>query len=225
MSPLHPFDERKYSCTSGAGMDDPEPFGFNPAGSHPTEHLHHPPRRIDRVHTTPFTKGMSGGGKEIPGISFDFMPSDGLFRIGIHPTRAESPIGRIEDSRIEGPGRADRLRKADITPADFHTPGEVIHGRTPSGHHREFLLDLDPEDLPAAIAIRQDQGNHTASRPQIDQIIPLSQAGKMGKEEGVQGKAIPSSLLDDSEAAPEDPIDRLVGFIGETILIHCHSSR
>jgi hypothetical protein len=117
---------------------------------------------------------MSGGGKKIPDVSFYFMPSDGFFRIGIRPPRPESPVGRIEDSHIEGQRRANRLGKADITPADFHAPGEAIHGRTSFSHHREILLDLDPEDLPAAIAIGQDQGNHTASRPQIDQIIPLS---------------------------------------------------
>jgi hypothetical protein len=156
---------------------------------------------------------MSGGGKENRGAPLEFVPCNGFFGSRIGPTRPESPVGWIEDNRIEGAGRANRLRTTDIARADIHAPGKGVQGRVPSCHRRELFLDLDAEDIPEAIAICQYQGQDPASRPQVEQIIPLPQADEVGEQEGIDGKAIPPSLLDDPEAASEDRVDRLVGCI------------
>jgi hypothetical protein len=141
------------------------------------------------------------------------MPRHGLFWIGIHPPRSEPPVGRIEDSRIERQRRTEGLRTADVPLKDLYAPVEAVQRGTPSCHHHQLLLDLDPEDPSATVTADKDHGEDPAPRTQIDQIVPLTEVGKISEEKGVEGKAITGFSLNDPQTTPENLIDCLVGFL------------
>jgi hypothetical protein len=89
-------------------------------------------------------------------------------------------------------------------------------------HRRYVFLDFNPENPPGTATVSHDQRNDPAPRPQIDQIIPFPETGKMCEQQGIYREAVPLFLLDDPEAAPKYLIDSLA-FFYQDILVHLHS--
>jgi len=190
-------------------MDQSQPFGFDPEFPHPREQLDDPGCGIDGIGPTLRPEGMNGCGEKIRRRPRDLVPGNGFLRIGIHTSRSESSIGRIEDGRRKGLRLAEEFRVADVPLADLDLSGETVENDIPFRDGNEVVLDVDPQNPPATDAPGQDQGDDPASRSQIDQVIPFPEDGKMGQKDGIDRKTVAPLLLDDPEAAFEDLIDRL----------------
>jgi hypothetical protein len=107
---------------------------------------------------------------------------------------------------------------------DLHPPGKIIENNIPLRDRDKFILDFDPQDTPAAEALRQNQRDDPAPRSQIDQIIAIPEVGKMGNQQRVERKTVTPLLLDDPEAVDKDSIDRFRCRM-EKVHVHDHSSR
>ena len=119
---------------------------------------------------------------------------------------------------------AEGLRTPDVPPTDLHPPGKIIENNIPLRDRDKFILDFDPQDTPAAEALRQNQRDDPAPRSQIDQIIAIPEVGKMGNQQRVERKTVTPLLLDDPEAVDKDSIDRFRCRM-EKVHVHDHSSR
>jgi hypothetical protein len=222
LSPLHSPRERKHRRTTGTGMDQSQRLGFDPEFPHPRKQLDHPRCGIDDKGAALRPERVNGGAEKIRSRARYLMTGDGLLGIGIHPSRSESPIGRIEDGRRKGLGRAERLRASDIPLKNLDFPRKAVDHDVPLRDVHERALDFDPQNTSAMDAPGQDQGNNPATRPQIDQLIPFAQNGKMGQQEGIHRETVTPLSLNDPQTASEDLIHRLIA-LQLQITIHDHT--
>jgi hypothetical protein len=133
--------------------------------------LHHARAGVNHANPAAGFDRVGSGLEEIGNGSRNFVPSQGLFRRGVHLPRAHLSIGRIENRDVMGSGFQEFGDLPGIPPDHLHSFFEAIDGNTAPRHVCKIGLKLQSRYPDTGMPEGQKKADHAAPGSEFEDPI------------------------------------------------------